>query len=148
MSSPSRYVYSWKWFWLERYIYLNPLFVKGSPGITFIYEGYAKSNSSLKGSCPNSQTSKSNFFSGINNALSLSYNYEKIEKNNIHNINPVHNSNNDRNNNKDFSFEEDDWIIGFDTSHLDDSEINWPKDAVISHTKELASFFEKEENFI
>ena len=55
-----------------------------------------------------SQTSKSNFFSGINNALSLSYNYEKIEKNNIHNINPVHNSNNDRNNNKDFSFEEDD----------------------------------------
>jgi hypothetical protein len=47
-----------------------------------------------------------------------------------------------------FSFEEDDWIIGFDTAHLDDSEINWPKDAVISHTKELASFFEKEENFI
>jgi hypothetical protein len=47
-----------------------------------------------------------------------------------------------------FLFEGDDWIIGFDTSHLDDSERNWPKQRVISHTKELASFFEKEENFI
>jgi hypothetical protein len=47
-----------------------------------------------------------------------------------------------------FLLEEDDWIIGFDTAHLDDNEKNWPKERVISHTRELVSFFEKEENFI
>jgi len=63
------------------------------------------SSSSSSSSIP--QTSKSNFFSGINNALSLSYNYEKIDKNVQ---NPVHNSTNNRN--KDFSFEEDEKYTG------------------------------------
>ena len=68
----------------------------------------------LEGGIKPSKQQSSNFFSGINNTFSLSYNYEKIEKNsnNDHNVNPVHNSSNPVHNssdrNKDFSFEEDD----------------------------------------
>lgn len=43
---------------------------------------------------------------------------------------------------------DDDWIIGFDTAHYDDNLINWPKEEVFSHVRELVEYYSKEENFI
>jgi hypothetical protein len=43
---------------------------------------------------------------------------------------------------------DDDWIIGFDTSHYDDRLDNWPKEKVFKHIRELAEYYSKEENFI
>lgn len=47
-----------------------------------------------------------------------------------------------------FEFNEDDWIIGFDTVHYNDSLRNWPKEEVFKHIRELAEYYSKEENFI
>lgn len=47
-----------------------------------------------------------------------------------------------------FEFNNDDWIIGFDTSHYNDSLRNWPKEEVFKHIRELAKYYSKEENFI
>lgn len=43
---------------------------------------------------------------------------------------------------------DDDWIIGFDTSHYNDNLINWPKEEVFKHIRELVEYYNKEENFI
>lgn len=47
-----------------------------------------------------------------------------------------------------FEFNEDDWIIGFDTAHYDDNLIKWRKERVFNHIHELADYYSKEENFI
>ena len=47
-----------------------------------------------------------------------------------------------------FEFNSDDWIIGFDTAHHNDSLRNWPRKEVFKHIRELADYYSKEENFI
>jgi len=47
-----------------------------------------------------------------------------------------------------FEFNNDDWIIGFDTSHYNDNLRNWPKEEVFKHIRELSEYYSKEENFI
>lgn len=47
-----------------------------------------------------------------------------------------------------FEFNNDDWIIGFDTAHYNDNLDNWPKEMVFKHIRELAEYYSKEENFI
>jgi hypothetical protein len=47
-----------------------------------------------------------------------------------------------------FEFNNDDWIIGFDTAHYNDNLTNWPKERVFIHIRELAEYYSKEENFI
>ena len=51
-------------------------------------------------------------------------------------------------NDEELKLNDDDWIIGFDTSHFGDNRYNWSKEMVIDHTTELKNYYSKLENFI
>jgi hypothetical protein len=50
--------------------------------------------------------------------------------------------------NEELQIEADDWIIGFDTSHMGDDLDNCPKSFVVNHTKALKKYYSRIENFI
>ena len=50
--------------------------------------------------------------------------------------------------NEKLQIDTDDWIIGFDTSHMGDDLNSCKKDYVINHTKDLKKYYSKIENFI
>jgi hypothetical protein len=46
------------------------------------------------------------------------------------------------------NFEDDLWVIGFDTKHFDDDLEKWPREKVLVHIKQLENYFNRIENFI
>ena len=48
----------------------------------------------------------------------------------------------------DLNFEDDFWVIGFDTKHFDDDLDKWPREKVLVHIKQLENYFNRIENFI